>query len=73
VDLIIHEQTGLLVNPGSPDELAEAIMLLKEDAELGRQLANAARRKVSQDFTVEEMIEGTIRAYENVLKRRHER
>lgn len=73
VDLIIHEQTGLLVNPGAPDEIAEAIMLLKNDRELGRQLANAARRKVSQDFTVEEMIEGTIRAYEHVLKRRRRR
>lgn len=68
VDLIVHQDTGLLVNPGSPTELAEAIKLLKDEPELGRQLANAARRKVIQQFTVEGMVEGNLRAYERVLE-----
>jgi glycosyltransferase involved in cell wall biosynthesis len=67
VDLIIHGDTGLLVSPGAPDELVEAITLLRDNRELGRELANAARRKVTAEFTVEEMIEGTLRVYERVL------
>jgi glycosyltransferase involved in cell wall biosynthesis len=67
VDLIIHGDTGLLVSPGAPDELAEAIALLRDNRELGRQLANAARRKVTAEFTVESMIEGTFTVYEKVL------
>ena len=70
VDLIIHQDTGLLVNPGSPSELAEAIKLLMDEPELSRQLANAARRKVVQQFSVEGMVEGNLRAYERVLENR---
>ncbi len=70
VDLIVHQDTGLLVNPGSPAELAEAISLLMDAPELGRQLANAARRKVVQQFSVEGMVEGNLRVYERVLENR---
>lgn len=70
VDLIVHQDTGLLVNPGSPAEVAEAIKILMDEPELGKQLANAARRKVMQQFSVAGMVEGNLRAYEKVLEAR---
>lgn len=68
-DLVIHGQTGLLVDPGRPDQLAEAMATVRDHPELGRQLANGARRKVISDFSVERMIEGNLHVYEKVLAR----
>jgi glycosyltransferase involved in cell wall biosynthesis len=50
-DLIVHEQNGLLVEPGDPDDLAKAIERLAEDEELCARLGAAARRTVMNGYT----------------------
>ena len=52
-ELVIHEETGLLVTPESPDELAAAICRLVRDPELAGRLARAARERVQRDFDLE--------------------
>jgi glycosyltransferase involved in cell wall biosynthesis len=49
-ELVIHDETGLLVAPESPGDLAAAIMRIADDPELARRLASAARERVSQQF-----------------------
>jgi colanic acid/amylovoran biosynthesis glycosyltransferase len=49
-ELVIHEETGLLVTPESPDELAGAICRLVRDPELASRLARAARERVRRHF-----------------------
>jgi colanic acid/amylovoran biosynthesis glycosyltransferase len=52
-ELVIHEETGLLVTPESPDELAAAIRRLVRDPELATRLAYAARERVCRYFDLE--------------------
>ena len=49
-ELVIHEETGLLVTPESPEELAAAIRRLVDDPELSSRLARAARDRVRRHF-----------------------
>ena len=46
-----HEENGLLVEPGSVEELAGALGRLLRDADLRRRLARAGRRTVEADYS----------------------
>ncbi len=46
VDLVNHEETGLMVPPENPTELSQAIARLRSDDELRRRLGAAARSHV---------------------------
>ena len=47
---------GFLVSPGAPDQLAQAMLRVLKDPELGRRLGAAGRKKVEQQYTVERMV-----------------
>lgn len=66
-EIIRHEVTGLLVPPKEPEPLADAIVRLLRDRELGRRLAEAGRRHVEAEFSAESMVEGTLRVYHEVM------
>jgi glycosyltransferase involved in cell wall biosynthesis len=50
-EIIDHEETGLLVQPGQPEALAAAIRRLYRDAALARRLGRAGRTHVRTHFT----------------------
>jgi glycosyltransferase involved in cell wall biosynthesis len=50
-EILEHERTALLVEPGDDVELASAIASLLADPERGRRLADAARKAVETDHT----------------------
>lgn len=50
LEMIEHGKTGLLVPPGDPQPLAEAIETLLESPELRQQLGQAARRHAEEHF-----------------------
>jgi len=52
-DAIRHEETGLLVEPSSPAEVADAVRRLATDRALGDRLAGAARALAESEFTRE--------------------
>jgi colanic acid/amylovoran biosynthesis glycosyltransferase len=56
-DVVIHRQTGLLVNEGDVDEMAEYIVLLAQDAQLAETLGAAARKHVCANYSLERSIE----------------
>lgn len=64
---------GILVPPGDIIRLSEAVVKVLKDKELGRRLGVAARRKVVEKFSVESMVEGTIKVYEEVIRRNKEK
>jgi L-malate glycosyltransferase len=51
-ELIEHHRSGLLVEPGNADELAQALDLLSEQPALRRHLAVNARARAEQQFTM---------------------
>jgi colanic acid biosynthesis glycosyl transferase WcaI len=59
-DLIAREQVGLVVEPGNPDEIAEAITRLADDdglaKELGRRGRHVAERELSWNFLVSDWL-----------------
>ncbi|MBK9165596.1 MAG: glycosyltransferase family 4 protein [Acidobacteria bacterium] len=49
-EAVIHEQTGLLVEPGDADSLGEAILRLASDHQLAEELATAGKAYVNANF-----------------------
>jgi glycosyltransferase involved in cell wall biosynthesis len=62
-ELITNGIEGILVEPQNSDALANAIVNLINNNELGIKLGEAARSKVLQNFTLEEMIKKTKMIY----------
>ena len=59
--------TALLVPPGDPSALAEALGRVLDDQTLGARLSVAARRRVLQHFTWRACAEGTVEHYRRAL------
>jgi glycosyltransferase involved in cell wall biosynthesis len=55
--------SGLLVPPADDRALADAIVRVLRDPALASRLAAGARARVESAFSVEMMVEGTLRAY----------
>ena len=62
-ELIEDGRQGLLVPPKDPLSLASAICRLAEDPDLARRLAEAGRRRVEEEFSVDAMVRGNLAVY----------
>ena len=69
-EVVIHEETGLLVPPSDPVGLADAICRLVDDSELRITLGRNARRFVEQHFDVGRLAKQTAALYAEVLVER---
>jgi rhamnosyl/mannosyltransferase len=63
-----HERTGLVVRPGDPRALHDALARLISDAGLRRRLGDAARARVLEHFTAETMCNATRSLYRDIGK-----
>lgn len=66
-EAVVDGQSGLLVPPGQPDRLAEAIGRLLEDPAAAGRLGRNARNRVLARFTVEQTCESLERMYDRLL------
>ena len=66
-EIILHEETGLLVPPKDPEAMAKAILRLAGDPDLAQTLARKGRRRVEEIFSVDSMVEGVLQVYRNLL------
>lgn len=64
--VILDGQDGLLISPGKVEALSEALIRLIEEIPLRQALSNAARRKVTEQFSLERMITETINVMRSV-------
>lgn len=55
--------TGLLVPPGDRGQLVQAILRVLEDASGSAAMARAGRARVATEFTVDRMVDETVRVY----------
>jgi glycosyltransferase involved in cell wall biosynthesis len=63
-------ETGLLVEPGNPDELTAALARLTQDAELRRRLGAAARVRAERAFDLEPFRRAHVELYSRELASR---
>lgn len=66
-ELITNEKNGILVPPGDPGALGRAILRLLDDGEFRRSLAENAKKKAFNDFSIERSVEKTIEVYREVI------
>jgi glycosyltransferase involved in cell wall biosynthesis len=62
-EIIDHEETGLLVEPGRPDQMAAAMMRALTDRDLRRRAIDAGRHRVQTAFDNVKLIQGLIQVY----------
>ncbi|MFL5342206.1 MAG: glycosyltransferase family 4 protein [Gemmataceae bacterium] len=69
-EVIVPEETGLLVSPRDADGLARAIHTLLQSPDLREQMGAAGRLRVVRHFRESEMVRKTIDLYREVLSAR---
>jgi len=63
-EVVRHEETGLLIEVDSPDQIAAAVRRLQADPELARALADQGRALLETAFSAPTMID----AYADLLQ-----
>lgn len=66
-EFVEHRQTGLLADVGDAQTLAQQVLELLNDPELGRELGHQAKLKVIHEFSKENTATKTIKIYEQIL------
>lgn len=69
VDSVRHGETGILVEPANPDDLAEGILKLLRDPERARELARKGRKLMLERFTLSVTVRELSELYEKLLGR----
>jgi glycosyltransferase involved in cell wall biosynthesis len=67
VELIRHGETGLLVKPNDPLQLAHALIRLAGDAALRERLGRAARAMVEEHFNIDKISDSYVELYRTLL------
>jgi glycosyltransferase involved in cell wall biosynthesis len=69
-DLIEQGLNGYLVSPGSEKELAAAVLKILDDKNLALQMGQAGRRKMTDPFSAESMVQSIENVYRELLKKK---
>lgn len=65
-EAVIHDETGLLVDPADAKALAVAIVRILKNANLRKQFGDAGRARVTEYFGVDRLVEGTLGVYRKI-------
>ncbi len=66
-EVVIHNETGLLVRPHDPKALSEALIWTYEHPEKAAAMAEQGYHRIHENFTFQKMIERTEQVYLNLL------
>lgn len=69
-EVVEDDRDGVLVAHPKAEELARAICDLLADAQKRRRLGEAAREKISREFTAAQLAENTLHEYEKAIRAR---
>ena len=67
LEIIIDGKTGILVEPGKPEEMAEAILKILSDHSLAEVMGNAGYTRLLREFSLRKNVELTEYLYSAVL------
>jgi glycosyltransferase involved in cell wall biosynthesis len=68
-EIVVDGSTGLLVEPGDPEAMAEAFDRLLDEPDLRHTLGEAGRLRARTEFSVAHMIDRTVAVYEEARRR----
>jgi len=66
-EVLRHKETAFLVQPGDPEELAQGILRLLKDQELGETLGKKARETVEKNYTWEANARCVLKLIERLI------
>jgi len=66
-ELVREDVDGLLFSPNDPDDLAHKVLMLLNDVELSKRLADSATERALTKFTWHESQKKLVRVYEKLL------
>jgi len=64
--VIENEKDGLLIRPNDLEDLKDKILMLLEDEKFAKKIGKNARNKIVKKFSVDKMVDDTIKVYEEV-------
>jgi glycosyltransferase involved in cell wall biosynthesis len=68
VDTVIDGETGVLVNPSDPQDLARGIIRLLRDPKSARTFGKAGRQRMLQRFTLQHTVSDLSRLYDRLIE-----
>lgn len=69
-EMVVHQETGLLVPPRNPERLADALLRLLSDADLRTRLGQSARARCEQLFSLRAHVDAVVAEYRQLLAER---
>lgn len=66
-ELIVDNETGILIDPGSPRQIEEAVLRLLSNPDRARRMGTAGARRVRQAFSLQRCVEEHIQIYHAAL------
>lgn len=72
-ELVLENETGILVPPGDVSAFIAALRRLRQDPELAERMGRAGRERIATVFTVDALVAGTLAAYELAMAGRRRR
>lgn len=67
-EVVVHEETGFLVEPGNSEELAKYINILLENRELAKKFGINGRKRVEEMFSWGSIAKKTYEMYRKVVQ-----
>lgn len=66
-EIVVDNETGFLISPSAPVELANRLGILLTDADLRKRMGSAGRKQVVDKFSVEKMVGNYLNLYKMIL------
>jgi len=67
-ELVLDGHTGFLVSHSNPQAVAAKIELLLDSSDLGKQMGRAAQARLFDKFSLEQLVENTMRMYRETAR-----
>jgi glycosyltransferase involved in cell wall biosynthesis len=70
-EIIMHDQTGLLIPPQNPEQLAAALTRLLNDEPLRHRLGEQGRKRCEAKFSLNAHVTAVVEQYEHIIREYH--
>ena len=67
IEQLNHGETGILVPPKNPEKIACETLRILENKNQAKEMGTRARKRVKEDFSVENMIIETENVYRSII------